>query len=159
MLNAPIILSDIIRPSFDGRSYCSRCTKRQVMRVEKFYVAKPHILYIIKKMLARRRLGLKSHSRSSPVTGGLALGVCLQATRAACESFRTSGIHEYPRCPADSANGGGYCPAVSQGKGFFCHCSFATSQPSETITSPLVVLASLLQRVYNKPLVVSPLVV
>ena len=28
----------------------SRCTKRQVMRVEKFYVAKPHILYIIKKV-------------------------------------------------------------------------------------------------------------
>ena len=57
--------------------------------------------------LARRRLGLKSHSRSSPVTGGLVLGACLQATRAARESFRTSGIHEYSRCPADSANGGG----------------------------------------------------
>ena len=57
--------------------------------------------------LARRRLGLKSHSRSSPVTGGLVLGACLQSTRTARESFRTSGIHEYPRCPADSANGGG----------------------------------------------------
>ena len=29
----------------------SRCTKRQVMRVKKFYVAKPHILYIIRKIL------------------------------------------------------------------------------------------------------------
>ena len=58
-------------------------------------------------MLARRRLGLKSHSRSSPVTGGLVLGACLQSTRTARESFRTSGIHKYPRCPADSANGGG----------------------------------------------------
>ena len=63
--------------------------------------------YRLRNTLARRRLGLKSHSRSSPVTGGLVLGVCLQATRAACESFRTSGIHEYPRCPADGANGGG----------------------------------------------------
>ena len=63
--------------------------------------------YICCGKLARRRLGLKSHSRSSPVTGGLVLGACLQATRAARESFRTSGIHEYSRCPADSANGGG----------------------------------------------------
>ena len=71
-----------------------------IKRIKK-YVPKTEYL------LACRRLGLKSHSRPSPVTGGLALGVCLQATRAACESFRTSGIHEYPRCPADSANGGG----------------------------------------------------
>ena len=28
----------------------SRCTKRQVMRVEKLYVTKPHILYIIGKI-------------------------------------------------------------------------------------------------------------
>ena len=28
----------------------SRCTKRQVMRVEKFYVAKPQLLYIIEKI-------------------------------------------------------------------------------------------------------------
>ena len=37
-------------------------------------------------MLARQRLGLKRHRRSSPVTGGLVLGVCLQATRAALSS-------------------------------------------------------------------------
>ena len=46
--------------------------------------------------LARRRLGLKSHSRSSPVTGGLVLGACLQVTKAARESFRTSGIPSIP---------------------------------------------------------------
>ena len=58
-------------------------------------------------MLARRRLGLKSHSRSSPVTGSQ------QGQAAARESFRTSGIHEYPRCPANSANGGGRCSVQS----------------------------------------------
>ena len=41
-----ITRSDVVKPVH----LTSRCTKRQVMRVEKFYVAKPHILYIVKKI-------------------------------------------------------------------------------------------------------------
>ena len=95
-------------------------------------------------MLARRRLGLKSHSRSSPLTGGLILGACLQSTRAARESFRTSGIHEYPRCPADSANGGGRCSVQSHRAAAF----FSPLIRHQHITGPDV--APKTQHVTNK---------
>ena len=63
--------------------------------------------------------------------GGLVIGVyvCLQVTRATPESFRIYGIHKYPRFPADSVNGGGFCSAVTQGKGFFSHCSHTIDIP------------------------------
>ena len=87
------------RPNFYQRQRLEKTQEERRRKRPQFQQRSPK--------LARRRLGLKSHSRSSPVTGGLVLGACLQVTRAACESYRTSGIHEYSRCPADSANRGG----------------------------------------------------
>ena len=91
------------RASFFNSDKESRLNRDRRPRVP----ASTHNLRQVATTLARRRLGLKSHSRSSPVTGGLVIGACLQVTRAARESFRTSGIHKYSGCPADSANGGG----------------------------------------------------